>query len=112
MSSRTPHPIMQSPWARLVLAALGALMLIQLVAFYRLCVGQVERAQVREAMFLQQRNALTDCLDYRAGSTISSCTQRATLAVEGGMDAQPQRGAAPVQQAVFRSAVPVGYTAR
>ncbi|MDB5947567.1 MAG: hypothetical protein JWQ33_2593 [Ramlibacter sp.] len=76
MLSRTVNQVAQSPWARLVWAGVAVLALLQVVAFYRLCTGQVERARARETVALEQRNALTDCLDYLHQSTISSCARQ------------------------------------
>lgn len=76
MMSRTMNQLAQSPWARLVWAGIAVLALLQVVAFYRLCTGQVQRAHARETVALEQRNALTDCLDDLRRSTISSCARQ------------------------------------
>lgn len=75
MLSRTFTQVAQSPWARLVWVAVAVLALVQVIALYQLCTGQVERARAREIVALEQRNALTDCLDSLNRSTISSCTR-------------------------------------
>ena len=112
MLSRTFNQVAQSPWARLVWAGIAVLALIQVVAFYRLCSGQVERAHARETVAVDQRNALTDCLDYLHQSTISSCSRQ--TARSGNSDANPLasrdlprvRVSAPT---VLAGAVPVSY---
>lgn len=113
MLSRALNQIAHSPWARLMWAVIGVLMVVQIVAFYRLCASQVERAQAREAMIMQQRNALSDCLDYLAGSTISSCGRQAALQRETHADSpmareMPMQAARP-GHAVLSSAVPVSF---
>lgn len=112
MLSRTADQITQSPWARLVWSGVAVLALIQVVAFYRLCTSQVERAQVRETAFVQQRNALTDCLDYMHDSTISSCARHARN-VDRDSGSLAGRDLPRVQLAnhkvVLSSAVPVSY---
>lgn len=110
MLSPTLSQINQSPWARLVWAGVAVLALIQVVAFYRLCTSQVARAQARETMAIEQRNALTDCLDYLHQSTISSCSRQA-----GGNRAGDDSGSLANRdlprmrsgQAVLSSVVPV-----
>lgn len=97
MLSRAVNQIAQSPWARLVWAGVGVLALIQVVAFYRLCMDQVAKAHARETILVQQRHAQTDCLKYMDGSTISSCSRQASR----------KRGAAG--QALLNGAVPVSY---
>jgi hypothetical protein len=79
MLSRTLNQFNQSPWAKLVWAGVGVVALVQVVAFYQLCTSQVARAQARETVAVEQRNALTDCLDYKHKSTISSCARQAAL---------------------------------
>ena len=109
MLSRTADQITQSPWARLVWSGIAVLALIQVVAFYRLCTSQVERAQVRETAFVQQRNALTDCLDYMHNSTISSCARHARSADTGSLAARDLPRAQLANHKVLSSAVPVSY---
>lgn len=111
MLSRTVDQITQSPWARLVWAGIAVLALIQVVAFYRLCTSQVEKAQVRETAFVQQRNALTDCLDYLDNSTISSCARLARNVDRdtGSLAARDLPRAQLANHKVLSSAVPVSY---
>jgi hypothetical protein len=110
MLSRVVNQIQQSPWARLVWAGVSVLALLQVVAFYRLCAGQVERAHSRAAAATQQSNALSDCLDYLNRSTISSCARQAA----GRDGAGPSLAARDmprfhVSQAFLNNAVPVSY---
>lgn len=84
-------------------AAMAVLMLSQLVAFYLLCNGQVEKARSREAQVHAQRSAVSDCL-RAAGSTIGSCMRSEALAVI----APPQDSG----QTVMTSFVPVGFAYR
>ena len=112
MLSPTLNQINQSPWAKLVWAGVAVLVLIQVVAFYRLCTSQVARAQARESMAVEQRNALTDCLDYLHQSTISSCSRQA-----GGTRASDDSGSLASRdlprmrssQAALSSVAPVSY---
>jgi hypothetical protein len=106
------NQIAQSPWARLVWAGIAVLALVQLVAFYRLCTSQVERAHVRETVAVEQRNALTDCLDYLHRSTISSCARQAASREADLSAASLEMRDMPRMrpgQAVLNSAVPVSY---
>ena len=80
MLSRTMNQIAQSPWVRLVWAGIAVLALVQVVAFYRLCTEQVQRAHARETAALEQRHGLTDCLDNLHKSTIFSCARQAPRA--------------------------------
>lgn len=110
MFSRTLNQVVQSPWARLVWAAIAVLVLVQVVAFYRLCTGQVERARAREAIVLEQRNMLTDCLDSVHKSTISSCSRQGVRSADAGsrMVRDLPQGRFGAQSA-FGGAVPVSY---
>ena len=115
MLSATLTQINQSPWAKLVWAGVGVVALVQVVALYQLCSSQVDRASARETTAVEQRNALTDCLDYMNKSTISSCARR-SAGNRGGEGASslarrdmPQ---ARSSQAVLGSVVPVGYVFR
>ncbi len=113
MLSRTVNQIQQSPWARLVWAGVAVLALLQVVAFYRLCTGQVARAQARETVAVEQRNALTDCLDSLHKSTISSCARQASgvrsADVDSGSLANRDMPQLQPTQAGLISAVPVSY---
>ncbi len=112
MLSRTLNQINQSPWAKLVWAGVTVLALIQVVAFYRLCASQVVRAQARETVAVEQRNALTDCLDYMDRSTISSCARQASghrAANDSASLASRDMPRARSSQAVLSSVVPVSY---
>jgi hypothetical protein len=112
MLSRMVNQIAQSPWARLVWAGIAFLALVQLVAFYQLCTAQVQRAQARETVAVEQRNALTDCLDYLHRSTISSCArQAASRDTDFAATSLESRDMPRIRpgQAVLNSAVPVSY---
>lgn len=111
MLSRTLNQINQSPWAKLVWAAVGVLALIQVVVFYQLCTSQVARAHARETSAVEQRNALTDCLDYTHKSTISSCARRSAVnrSDDAGSLATRDLPRARSSQAVLSSVVPVSY---
>ncbi|MBC7469047.1 MAG: hypothetical protein H7322_06950 [Ramlibacter sp.] len=115
MLSRTVNQINQSPWGRLVWAGVAVLALVQVVFFYRLCTGQVARAQARETIAVQQGNALADCLDYLRNSTISSCARKAgsARAAEAGSPASRDLPhVRPTQAAMLSSAVPASYVLR
>jgi len=111
MLSRTLNQIDQSPWGKLVWAGVGVVALVQVVAFYQVCTGQVAQAHARETTAVEQRNAFTDCLDYMNKSTISSCTRRASGrgADDAGSLANRDMPRARSNQAALSSVVPVSY---
>ena len=110
MLSRTLNQIDQSPWGKLVWAAVAVLALLQVVAFYRLCTSQVARAQARETVAVEQRNTLTNCLDYTHRSTISSCARGATgRDTDAGSLAARDLPRQRSSQALMSSVVPVSY---
>ncbi len=110
MLSRVVNQVQQSPWARLVWAGVAVLALLQVVAFYRLCASQVERAHKRAAAATQQSNALSDCLDSLSRSTISSCArQAANRSGDAGSLAARDLPRFRASQAILNSAVPVSY---
>lgn len=111
MLSRTLNQIDQSPWGKLVWAGVAVLALVQVVAFYRLCTSQVARAQARETVAVEQRNTLTNCLDYTHKSTISSCARHAGNrdADAGSLAARDLPSHLRSSQAVLSSVVPVSY---
>jgi hypothetical protein len=74
----------QTTHGRLLWAAAGMLVLGQLLALGLLCNRQIRKAEVREAVWQVQRNAVADCLRYFPRATHSSCTARVDL---GGVDA-------------------------
>jgi len=90
-AEQEPAPLEQN---RLFWTMLGALVLMQLVAFWMVCSHQVRQAEVRDNAIVVQQMALSDCLQYIPGSTIASCssqieqakaTKPATAAVTGAM---------------------------
>ena len=112
MVSRTVDQIQQSPWARLVWAGVGVVALVQVAVFYQLCTSQVARAQARETIAVEQRNTLTDCLDYRHKSTISSCSRQAgdrSADRDSGSLANRDLPRARSSQAIISSVVPASY---
>ena len=112
MLSRTFNRIAQSPWAKLVWAVVAVLVLVQVVAFYRLCMSQVERASQRQTVAVEQRNSLNDCLDFQRKSTISSCNRSATARTSSELTnsllSRDMSRARSSNQFVFSGAVPVG----
>ena len=91
----TPHDE-QQPLAqnRLFWTMVGALVVLQLIAFWMVCSHQVRQAEVRDNAVVVQQMALSDCLQYIPGSTIASCssqieqakaTQPVPAAVTGAM---------------------------
>ena len=110
MLSRTLNQIDQSPWGKLVWAGVAVVALVQVVAFHRLCTGQVTRAQARETVVVEQRNTLTNCLDYTHKSTISSCARTVgTRDTDAGSLAardMPRHRASP---GLMSSVVPVSF---
>ena len=111
MLSRTFNQINQSPWGKLVWTGVGVVALVQVVAFYHLCTSQVARAHARETVAVEQRNALTDCLDYASRSTISSCSRQAAgnRNPEAGSLASRDMPRLRATQAAMSSVVPVSY---
>ena len=110
MLSRTFNQIAQSPWAKLIWAGVAVLALIQVAVLYQLCASQVERAQQREIVAVEQRNSF-DCLDSRK-STISSCNRRATVrtgADTNSLSSRDMPRARTSNASVFTGAVPVSY---
>jgi hypothetical protein len=97
-----PHEEEQQPLAqnRLFWTAVGALVLLQLVAFWMVCSHQVRQAEVRDNAVAVQQMALSDCLQYIPGSTIASCSSQ----IEQAKSVQP----APA----VTGAMPVNYTYR
>ena len=67
---------LQLPENRLLWIALGALVLLQLVAFWMVCSHQVRQAEVRDNAMAVHQMALSDCLQYIPGSTIASCSNQ------------------------------------
>src|SRR6478735_9135955 len=92
-----PQPLAQN---RLFWAALGALVLLQLVAFWMVCSHQVRQAEVRDNAVAVQQMALSDCLQYIPGSTIASCSS------------QLEQAKAPAPETAVTGAMPVSYTYR
>jgi hypothetical protein len=92
----------QQPLAenRLFWVALGALVLLQLVAFWMVCSHQVRQAEVRDNAVAVQQMALSDCLQYIPGSTIASCSS------------QLEQAKAPAPATAVTGAMPVSYTYR
>lgn len=109
MLSRKLNQIAESPWGKLVWAAVAALALIQMAAFYRLCSDQVQRAHARETAALEQSNAVSDCLDYLARSTISSCARQGGGASEAGSLAARDMPVIKGNHALLGSTVPVSF---
>lgn len=112
MLSRTVDQIQQSPWARLVWAGVAVVALVQVAVLYDLCTSQVARAQARETIAVEQRNTLTDCLDYMHQSTISSCSRQAgrrSADRESGSLADRDLPRSRASQAIISSVVPASY---
>ena len=110
MLSRTLNRIDQSPWGKLVWAAVAVLALVQVVAFYRLCTNQVARAQARETVVVEQRNTLTNCLDYTQKSTISSCARAVGIRdTDAGSLAARDMPRHRSTKGLMSSVVPVSY---
>ena len=80
---------------RLLWIALGALVLVQLVAFWMVCSQQVRQAEVRDTAIAVQQMALSDCLQYIPGSTIASCSNQIEQA-RAAQSAPAVTGAMPV----------------
>jgi hypothetical protein len=85
---------------RLFWTMLGALVVLQLVAFWMVCSHQVRQAEVRDNAMAVQQMALADCLQYNPGSTIASCSN------------QLQQAKAIQPAPAVTGAMPVSYTYR
>ncbi|QJW83681.1 hypothetical protein HK414_05280 [Ramlibacter terrae] len=92
----------QQPRSRLFWAALGALAVAQLFAFWLLCSQQVRKAEARDTTLSVQQMAPADCLQYVPGSTVASCSQR--------MDVM--RASAQPDDAAVAGAMPVNFNYR
>jgi hypothetical protein len=68
-------------------AALLAVALAQLVAFWMVCHQQVRRAEVREAGLQVQRMAFADCGGGAGRATLRGCAGRNEMPPNGSMDA-------------------------
>ena len=95
---QAPAPLAQN---RLFWTMLGALVVMQLVAFWMVCSHQVRQAEVRDNAVAVQQMALSDCLQYIPGSTIASCSSQ----IEQAKAVQP----APT---AVTGAMPVSYIYR
>ncbi|MBI2772607.1 MAG: hypothetical protein HYX47_23505 [Burkholderiales bacterium] len=93
------HDFADTPRKKLLWSALAVVAAFLLAAFYMVCSQQVQKAQMREAQWTVQRNAVTDCLDFMPKSTVGGCRQHLTAArgTDGG---------------AVSAAMPVGFTYR
>ena len=74
MPSRVP-----APRASLFWPAACTILASELLAFYLLCLHQVQRAEVRRQVTQVESLAFSDCLAYVQGSTIASCGRQMVL---------------------------------
>lgn len=102
-----------SPRAKLLWAVVGVLVAVQMVALYKLCDGQMDRARQRQAALEQHQMAINDCLMYSPDVTIGGCMQRAAAAqaergttVARGANSNAVAAAAPK---VLTAAMPVSF---
>lgn len=102
-----------SPRAKFIGAVAGVLVVVQMVALYKLCDGQMDRAHQRQAALNQQQLAVNDCLRHSVDTTIGDCMLRASATPD---KASPvPRGAdavAVAAPAVLTSAMPVSFSYR
>ncbi|HYF16252.1 MAG TPA: hypothetical protein VEA40_00185 [Ramlibacter sp.] len=73
MPSRLLHRL-QTPRDRVLALLLSALAALQLLAFYQLCLDQVQNAQARRQSAVVQRQATGDCPQPIAPSLAKPCT--------------------------------------
>ena len=102
ITATTHEDRLQLPQNRLLWIALGALALVQLVAFWMLCSHQVRQAEVRDNAIIVQQMALSDCLQYIPGSTIASCNNQLEHA----------KAAPPAGTTAVTGAMPVSFNYR
>jgi len=57
---------------------LGALIVAQLAAIWRVCLGQVRRAQARHEDLPVEQRAVEDCVRRNSQDSLVSCADRAT----------------------------------
>ncbi|HEX2546789.1 MAG TPA: hypothetical protein VHL79_18040 [Ramlibacter sp.] len=93
-------PATQQPRSRMWWVALGAIVGVQLFAFWLLCSHQVRKAEARQNEAVVQQMALADCLQYIPGSTIASCS------------GQPAQVQAQAGNPALTGAVPVSFSFR
>jgi hypothetical protein len=82
----------------------GALVVVQLFAFWLLCSHQVRRAEARSNEVTVQQMAMSDCLQYIPGSTIASCSAR--------LHPNAQANAQSTRTPTLTGAVPVSFSYR
>jgi hypothetical protein len=97
-----PHT--QQPRSNMFWVVLGALVVVQLFAFWLLCSHQVRRAEARSNEVTVQQMAMSDCLQYIPGSTIASCSQR--------LNPNAQATAQSTGTPALTGAVPVSFSYR
>jgi hypothetical protein len=102
------------PSRRMFWGVVGALVLIQLIAFWMLCSHQVRKAQVRDATLQVQRMAISDCLQYIPHATLHGCAARVDPAArdDGNLLVGPQAttvAAGALPGGVPGNAVPVNF---
>jgi hypothetical protein len=96
---RTRQPRSNTFWV-----VFGALVAVQLFAFWLLCSHQVRRAEARNNEVTVQQMAMSDCLQYIPGSTIASCSTR--------LNPDAQARAQLTGNPTLTGAVPVSFSYR
>jgi len=112
----TEPSFFDTPRGKLLGAAGGILVAVQVVAFYMLCDGQMDKARERHAALQQHQMAINDCIRFSSDTTIGGCMQRAAAAqAERGStvarSASPNAVAAATP-AVMTTAMPVAFSYR
>lgn len=98
---------------KLFWAIASAMVVGQLGAFWALCSQQVRKAEMREATTQVERMAVSDCLRYIPGATLSSCAANIAPLDRGTSQVAHQQ--VPVNTAAPdapSSPVPVNYVFR
>lgn len=98
-----------SPMGKLLWAAIGVLVIGQLITFWMLCSQQVQKAQVRDASQRVQRVGVADCLRHAQGATKNSCAS--AVLPDGRWDSRSVM-AASQGRGEMNSTVPINFVFR
>ncbi len=101
--------IAASPMGKLLWAAIGVLVVGQLITFWMLCSQQVQKAHMRDASQRVQRVAVADCLRHAPGATKNSCA--GAVSTDGRWDSRSVM-AASQGRGEMNSTVPVNFVFR
>ena len=92
MLTRIADQIAESPRESLFVATVAVAAAALLVAFYLVCSGQVQRAELRDSTLKTQRLAVANCMDYSHKATLSSCIAQVAGIQGETSQVQPEGG--------------------